>query len=449
MNRRLIVILLTLTLLIPFAVSAQTTPPEVEIALADLNTRLGTTYTLDSLDISESWSWAEQRFLDASLGCPQPDQLYAQVESQAYVITFTIDNQMYDYRAPRASNQAIFCSVTTLPEATETPPATGGEWEYVAVAGSFNPHLAWSPSGAEIAVSGVVESSGAAMGMILLYNPADLTELPRQVPLNQPVTALEYLATDPVIYLVTGAGAGDVAIFPVEPEGLDILMMQTSDVATVTDVAISENQQVIASVNAAQNDPALSDLWSIHLWNASTGEALSNLEAPAPVTSLDINGSLIAAGVLGGGVAIYDITSGEQLGFFGGGGNAIAVTEVSFSPDGTMLAVANGMTVTLWDTTDPANLTISQTYISDSTLLSLDFSADGAFLAAAGGDPSVPNAATSAIRVWDTTTGEIAATLRGHTDAVGDIAFSPDGVRLASVSYDGTLRVWQLGIAVG
>jgi len=153
--------------------------------------------------------------------------------------------------------------------------------------------------------------------------------------------------------------------------------------------------------------------------------------------------------VLGGGVAVYDITSGEQLGFFGGGGNATAVTEVSFSPDGTMLAVANGMTVTLWDTTDPANLTISQTYISDSTLLSLDFSADGAFLAAAGGDPSVPNAATSAIRVWDTTTGEIAATLRGHTDAVGDIAFSPDGVRLASVSYDGTLRVWQLGIAVG
>src|SRR5262245_34540406 len=34
-------------------------------------------------------------------------------------------------------------------------------------------------------------------------------------------------------------------------------------------------------------------------------------------------------------------------------------------------------------------------------------------------------------------------TLRGHTHAVGCVAFSPDGHRLASGSVDTTLRVWD------
>jgi WD40 repeat protein len=63
-------------------------------------------------------------------------------------------------------------------------------------------------------------------------------------------------------------------------------------------------------------------------------------------------------------------------------------------------------------------------------------SPDGQRIAGAMGDRTV--------RVWNATTGEVLAVLRGHSDLVLDVAFAPDGRTLASASYDKTVRVWDL-----
>jgi WD40 repeat protein/mono/diheme cytochrome c family protein len=67
-------------------------------------------------------------------------------------------------------------------------------------------------------------------------------------------------------------------------------------------------------------------------------------------------------------------------------------------------------------------------------------SADGWWFAGAGG---IPGAAGEVI-VWDADTGDEAFTLRGHRDYVYDAAFNHRSTRLATCSYDRTVRIWDL-----
>src|SRR5437667_6702 len=124
---------------------------------------------------------------------------------------------------------------------------------------------------------------------------------------------------------------------------------------------------------------------------------------------------------------------------------------VAASADGRLLAKGgrDGM-VRLREA--PGGRLVATLHGHTGTVFSVSLSADGGLLASGGMDGTVRLWSLADIRLGEQTmlamqrqpSGQQLATLEGHTNAVRGVALSADGLLLASGSFDGTVRLWEV-----
>lgn len=87
-------------------------------AQADLAARLGV--SIDQIAVV-SVVFVEWR--DASLGCPQPGMMYAQVITPGYRILLRGEEKLYEYHSARGGDKAVFCrdKANDLPDLHRSP----------------------------------------------------------------------------------------------------------------------------------------------------------------------------------------------------------------------------------------------------------------------------------------------------------------------------------------
>jgi len=247
----------------------------------------------------------------------------------------------------------------------------------------------------------------------------------------------------------------------------------------ITSLAVSPDGKILATCSADK---------TVKLWDTSKGieiRTLAGHTARVSGVAFSPKGHQLASASEDGTVRLWDVPLGEQLHVLEG--HSGKVNAITFSPDGRLLASAgDDKTVRLWDSEKGKLVRILDE--NHSRIISVAFSPDGKLLASGsvtsfglGINPPAEirlwNPATgnleyslhhpgevrrlvfrpgsnvlasatdlfdvSEIANWDTETKTIISRWNAHRNALYALAYSPDGLWLASGGDDGRIRLWQ------
>jgi len=205
-------------------------------------------------------------------------------------------------------------------------------------------------------------------------------------------------------------------------KGTEILKIEHPGQAAMA--MYSPNGKFIASISNDSN---------AYLWDAVTGEKIRTFKGHmAGLNGLAFNadGSQLLTSGSDKTARVWDAETAREVQKFTG--HTDMIRRVEFHPDGKhALSAGRDGFVRMWEL-DTAN-EVKQFKSSGNWADCLAISKDGKFLAVGGKN----------ISVYEIDSGKMRPECTGHQSGVTNVAFSDDGKRLISASYDGTARLWD------
>jgi WD40 repeat protein len=199
---------------------------------------------------------------------------------------------------------------------------------------------------------------------------------------------------------------------------------------------------------SADGKHAISASWdgSLRYWDLDDHRLLLNLklgESPAMSVALSPGGTQVLSGGGDRIMRLLNLETGEEIRTYAGHPNT--VWDVAFSPDGKRaLSGCSDGNARLWDLGTGEILRTLETN-PKGRAWTVAFTPDGKQAVTGGGNTfEKSDGLASSLRLWDLSTGKQIRQFEGHTKDVRRVAISPNGKRLLSASFDGTMRHWDL-----
>lgn len=259
---------------------------------------------------------------------------------------------------------------------------------------------------------------------------------------SDPTIKLWEVSTGREIRTLTGHSAG-IRSVSFSPDGLTIAStawdktMKLWEVASGRELKTLTERLDVTSVAFSPDGRTLAygtyqkvKMRNIATW-AETATFTGHTSGAIWMTALSPNGKMLAVAQ---GPSVKLLRMARERGPLSLDAHSFAVTAIAFSADGSTLASGSfDKTVKVWNVTTGE---VIKTFPEVSVVKSVALSSDGNILASSGVDNTV--------RLWDVKTGRQLGSLIGHTREVTSLAFSPDSQTVASGSGDQTLRLWDV-----
>jgi RNA polymerase sigma factor (sigma-70 family) len=228
--------------------------------------------------------------------------------------------------------------------------------------------------------------------------------------------------------------ADGVACFEDIASGKELLRRQFSSDVLPT-FALAPNGETVAIAPGANT-------WKFYLWNWKTEEPREIKVPRRPLYCLCFSPdskTLAGCGQMESWLDLWDVGGGEIVRTIDMSKEAVSASDLAFSPDGKLLAVAdsgNGKNFSgglyLWDL--ERGRYFRQLPTPGEQVLFTNFSRDGRWIAAT---------TTGGVRVWEVRTGRAVADNEAtHCGSLTRIAVSSKGL-VTTASFDHTVRIWD------